>query len=253
MNPKLLKALAKDPEARRQEGLCLLEGPKMALEALQAGVSIKAWVIREGSVLPKELEKALSKLPRQVLGASFFDALSEVRTSQGILMAAQIPVPKPLETPKLAVAAEVLQDPGNLGTLLRSAWAAGVDAVLLSQGCADPYSPKVLRAAAGAHWHLAIHANLDLGSALRGLAGRGVRVLGLDTRAKKGLWELELDKDPVCLVLGSEGQGLGTECLEACTETLKIVYPGKAESLNAGVSLSIALFEVLRQRGSHAR
>ena len=149
--------------------------------------------------------------------------------------------------PKLAVAAEGIQDPGNLGTLLRSAWACGAERVLLGKGCADPYSPKVLRAAAGAQWQMALQDGLDLPQALLELGKQGAKVLGLDIRAKKGLWAQDLS-GPLCLVVGAEGQGLSQACLQACSGSLKIEYPGTAESLNAGVSLSIALFEALRQR-----
>ena len=248
-NPMLkrLKALATDGALRRSEAKTLVEGVKLAKDLLKAGAVPKEALLEEGLELDAEMQGLLKGVPQRWVDAKQFKSVSSTPSPQGLLLVLAIPQRVIQAKPSLAVAAEGIQDPGNLGTLLRSAWAAGVDCVYLSKGCADAWSPKVLRAAAGAHWHLGILADCDLAAQLRALRASGVQVLGLDLDAKKSLWDAKLSPAS-CLVVGAEGQGLSQECLSACDSPLKIEYPGTAESLNAGVSLSIALFEALRQR-----
>jgi TrmH family RNA methyltransferase len=248
-NPQVrhLKALMNDAKLRREEGVFLIEGPKLAADAMASGVTVLRAVLAPGAGLRAQLLKAGVDILE--LGEKAFDSVAGTDSPQGVILVAAMR-PGTLPAPgaiRLAVAAERLQDPGNLGTLLRCALACAADAVYLGPGCADAYAPKTLRAASGAQWQLGVEVQAPLEARLSSLKAAGVQVLALDPRAKDLLWDMDL-RVPSCFVLGSEGQGLGGALVEASTCAIKIAYPGKLESLNAGVSLSIALFEALRQR-----
>jgi TrmH family RNA methyltransferase len=145
---------------------------------------------------------------------------------------------------KLVLLLEDIQDPGNVGTLLRSAAGAGAGHVMLSGGCAFAWSPKVLRAAMGAHFALEIVEGADLAAWIPGYRGISVALSG---HAAKSLYDLDLAK-PCALLVGNEGGGLSPALESAATVRAKIPMPGRLESLNAGTAGSIALFECVRQR-----
>lgn len=239
--------MAGDPAARRDAGLFLIEGLKLAGEALRLKFKIRQAVLAPDCRMRDELLK--SGVDLLELGDKAFAAVAGTESPQGVILVLELPRPALLPDSKisLAVAAEKLQDPGNLGTLLRSAWACAADAVFLSPGCADAFAPKTVRAAAGAQLHLAIETQIDLGRRLTALASAGVQIFALEPQAKSSLWDADLTK-ATCFVVGSEGQGLSASLLKTCSKALRLDTPGKAESLNAGVSISIALFEALRQR-----
>jgi len=139
---------------------------------------------------------------------------------------------------------EDIQDPGNVGSMLRSAAAAGVHDVLLSKSCAFAWSPKVLRAAQGAHFALNIVEGADLLAFVAHYAGQ---VVALVPAVSKALYDLDLAKS-TAFVIGNEGAGLSAELLAAVSVHATIPMPGKSESLNAAAAAAICLFEMARQR-----
>jgi len=245
-----LRLLAQDAAERRREGRAVAEGPHLAREALASGLARRLWATEaaldttEGKAI---LAQAHAKgLAPRLLGEPLFARLSDTPAPQGWLVEVDTAAPAPLPSDTLLLALDAVQDPGNLGTLLRSAWAAGAS-MILGKGCADAWSPKVLRAGAGAQFHLRLALAEELSAALRELAGRGVRVYGTGPRAKAGYLEADC-RQAHCWVLGSEGRGLSPEAEAACGGLYRISYPGSAESLNAAVSGAVLLFEALRQR-----
>ena len=141
------------------------------------------------------------------------------------------------------LALECVQDPGNVGTLLRSAAAFGFDGVLLGPGCAAPFSPKVLRASMGAAGRLPLGHCPDLPAALAALRGRGVSCLAAALYHSRPLDEAGTDfPGGVCVVIGSEGQGLSQPTVRACSAAVRIPMTDRVESLNAGVAGSILLW-----------
>ena len=138
---------------------------------------------------------------------------------------------------------EAVQDPGNVGTLLRSAAAFGFDAVLLGPGCAAPFSPKVLRASMGAAGRLPLGVCADLPAALGALRGRGVACLAAALYKARPLDAVGTQfPGGVCVVIGSEGQGLSDAAIAACSAAVRIPMTDRVESLNAGVAGSILLW-----------
>jgi TrmH family RNA methyltransferase len=173
-------------------------------------------------------------------------AAADTHTPSGLL--AVVPMPRRAVSAPLtfALVLDRLGDPGNLGTVLRTAAAAGVQAVLLTPGTVDPFNPKVVRAAMGAHFHLPIVAAEweALPSQLAGLtvwraeAGAGAAYDAVDWR------------QPSALLIGSEASGPGDEARALAPNLVSIPMPGRAESLNAAVAAAVLMFEVARQRGN---
>jgi TrmH family RNA methyltransferase len=140
---------------------------------------------------------------------------------------------------------EGVQDPGNLGSILRSAAAAGATHALLSRGCADAWSPRVLRAGMGAHFFLSITEHADIADFARTYAGQ---VVAMTPHAKRSLLELDL-RPPTAFLLGNEGAGLSSALLQQADLTVSIPMPGGMESINVAAAAAVCLFERLRQRG----
>jgi TrmH family RNA methyltransferase len=144
---------------------------------------------------------------------------------------------------RFALLLEDIQDPGNLGSMLRSAAAAGCDAVFLSAACADAWSPKVLRAGMGGHFVLAIHESIDLPEVAAGFRGR---VIAASLGAQENLFDCDLRGD-LAFAIGNEGAGLSAALLAVC-QPVRIPMPGRMESLNAAAAAAVCLFECVRQR-----
>jgi TrmH family RNA methyltransferase len=143
-----------------------------------------------------------------------------------------------------AVLLDGIQDPGNLGSILRSAAAAGVNQVLLSADCAQAWAPKTLRAGMGAHFRLALHENADLSTFLAAYRGRAILTA---PTSKTDLYSLNLE-GPLAWIFGSEGQGVRPSLIEAIERHVRIPMHREIESLNVAASAAICLFEMLRQR-----
>jgi TrmH family RNA methyltransferase len=152
-----------------------------------------------------------------------------------------------LATPSLLVLGETLQDPGNLGTIIRTSAAVGADGLLLSADSVDPESPKVLRASAGLWFHLPPVRCPDLGEVVTTLVAQGVQVLATAADATHSLWDLDL-RQPTAFVLGSEGQGLSQALRSQIPHQVCIPQAHGVESLNVAVSCAVLLYEAARQR-----
>ncbi len=181
-----------------------------------------------------------------IISDALFREASPVRTPTGILALISIPqLNKAIDGPKetFSVLLETIQDPGNLGSILRSAVAANARDVYLSSKCADAWSPKTLRAAMGAHFFLHIHENSNLLEIAQKFCGT---VIATSILAKKNLFEIPLT-GPIAFMFGNEGIGLSQEIIQAADENISIPMPGKTESLNAAAAAAICFFEKVRQ------
>ena len=229
----------KDRKARREHGLFLVEGRKSVEEALSSGFPAEALLLREDTAeqgaLPENVKKYL--LPEHVMAA-----VCDTRTPQGIaavMRHREIPV----EGRRL-VALDGVQDPGNVGTIIRTADAAGLDGVLLSPDCADPYSPKVLRATMGSVFHIPVAVVEDLPGALTELKAKGLPVISsqLDGTPFSG-WKA--GEEGFVLVIGSEGNGVSPAVRALATVRLRLPMRGRAESLNAAVAAGIMMYQLM--------
>jgi TrmH family RNA methyltransferase len=246
-NPKyraLLK-LARSSRERRNQRLTLIDGVHLLDAYLGAGGRPRDVLVAEEALSRAEVAALIARIAAQplVVSASLFQSLTELRTPSGILAAIEIPAPSPPAPPGCWLLLEDIQDPGNLGSILRSAAAAGVRDAWLSKGCADTWSPKVLRAAMGAHFSLNIHDHADVVNvALRCPGG----VVALDANAPRSIFVTDLT-GPVAFALGNEGSGLSRALLEAATERTAVPMQGATESLNVAAVAAVCLFERVRQ------
>jgi TrmH family RNA methyltransferase len=236
---------------RQQSGTFVIEGVRLAEEALQAGWLPK-WVLVSANISERgrALVEAFSQKGAEVeeITPSLMESLSDTDTAPGLLAVIperELPLPTVLD---FALVADAVRDPGNLGAILRSAGAAGVQAVFLSPGTVDPFAPKVLRAGMGAQFRLPLRS--ITWSQIKETCKQRPQPLTLYlAEAGKGvpLWQSDL-RSPVALVVGGEAEGASAEGRDAVDQAITIPMPGKSESLNAAVAASILLFEVVRQR-----
>ncbi len=179
------------------------------------------------------------------LDDKLFAEISELKSPSGIIALIDLPQPAgAIVDSNFPLLLEDIQDPGNLGSMLRSAAAAGCDAVFLSRGCADAWSPKVLRAAMGGHFTLRIYERQDLPDVAKTFRGT---LLATSLHATHSLYDCDL-RGNVAFLIGNEGAGLSAELLKIATQKIYIPMPGKIESLNAAAATAICLFEAVRQR-----
>ena len=250
---KELRALAGSPRQRRNVGQTLLDGVHLLQSYVASGNNPLHLLVTETAAEEPEVSallKKLSDVPLTQLGDSLFAELSELKTPGGILALIEQPQPKVSIThSQFCLLLEDIQDPGNLGSILRSAAAAGCDAVFLTTGCADAWSPKVLRAGMGGHFALSIHESVDLLATAAEFSGA---ILATSLKAKKNLYDCDL-RGKLAFAVGNEGAGLSSSLLTAVTQHIIIPMPGQAESLNVAAATAVCLFEVVRQHGgSHS-
>jgi len=247
-NP-LFKELVKLGGAGRQRGKAgqtLLDGAHLLAAYLDAGKQPQHILLNAAALHDAEITVLLERaagVPTTQLDDRLFAELSELKTPTGILALIDIPNPTVMQS-NFALLLEDIQDPGNLGSMLRSAAAAGCDAVFLSTGCADAWSPKVLRAAMGGHFALNIHERQDLQGVAKAFPGM---LLAACLQSKRSLYDCDL-RGKAAFLVGNEGAGLSDGLLNLATQTIAIPMAGKIESLNVAAATAICLFEAVRQR-----
>ncbi|WMW82409.1 RNA methyltransferase [Undibacterium cyanobacteriorum] len=247
---KELKQLASSASARRKSGLSLLDGTHLCTAYLQHRGVPQQCVLAESSLHNQEVHTIVSRLEEQhanviVLTDALYNAISQVENGVGLCFVVPIPC---LQAPDVlnadAVLLDGLQDPGNLGSILRSAAAAGIKQVFCSEGSAAAWSPKVLRAGMGAHFVIDIFEGVDLKSLI---ASAKVRVLATSSHTETTIYHADL-KHPIAWLFGHEGQGVSPELMELATTTVTIPQQPQIESLNVAASAAICFFEQVRQK-----
>ncbi len=248
-NPKIQAArdLLLHAKARREAQAFVVEGVRLVEEAQQAGWKMRQ-VLWSSDLSPRgrALVERCSALRLAVdeVSPAVLNAISDTQTPQGLLAIVEMKPPPALPAPDFWLILDALRDPGNLGTILRTASAAGVQAALLSSGCTDPYAPKVARAAMGAHFHLPIY-SMDWPQIAA--ATRRAQVYLADAGGDLPYYRADL-RAPLALLIGGEAEGAGREAQALPVRRLSIPMPGRAESLNAAAAASILIFEVVKQR-----
>ncbi|HFC08669.1 MAG TPA: RNA methyltransferase [Chloroflexi bacterium] len=248
-NPKVqhVRRLLRSARVRREVGQFVAEGVRLAEEALAAGWQ-PVWVLFSDDIGARgqAVVEAFRQQGVPVFAASpeVMQAASATETPQGVLLVLPLPPPRWPDDADFLLVLDGVRDPGNVGTMLRTAWAAGVQGVLLSPDCADPFNPKVVRAGMGAHFHLplrrapweALLPLLEGKARFLAAGGEGVPYTTADFR------------QPLALIVGGEAHGAGQAARQAATQVVHIPMPGAAESLNAAVAAAVLMFEVVRQR-----
>lgn len=246
---KELKGLATSSQARRKAGRSLLDGVHLCQSWLDLRGAPEHCVVSEGALDNPEVSAIVARCEAgnahvTALPDALFGAISQVE--HGVHIVFLVPSPTPSKPPGLlesSVLLDGVQDPGNVGSILRSAAASGIRQVYCSPGTAFCWSPKVLRAAMGAHFVLDIFENIELAPLVRDAA---IPVLATSGYAAEQLYALDLRR-PVAWVLGHEGQGVSSELLALATHRVAVPHAGQVESLNVAACAAVCFFEQLRQ------
>lgn len=226
---------------RRQRGQFVGEGPKLLDEAVKAGAEVQVLVTAEGTQVPSPSGARQVEVPRDLL-----ESMCDTKTPQGVLFLCAMPDTAPPQTLPGGryLVLDGVQDPGNVGTIWRTADALGADGLILVNGCADPFSPKTVRATMGACFRLPVYETpfQELAALLEGsglsLYATALREDTVDIKTA--------DLRRSAVVIGSEGRGISQELLALSRQTLKIPMRERCESLNAAVAAAIVLWEMAR-------
>jgi TrmH family RNA methyltransferase len=244
------KSLLKLAGSARQRGKThqtLLDGIHLLASCLDAGMQPQHVLLNAAALHDGEIATLLGRLhdvPVTQLDDALLSQLSELKAPTGIIALIEVPQPVVEVRGGFVLLLEDIQDPGNLGSILRSAAAAGCDAAFLSSGCADAWSPKVLRAAMGGHFSLRIYEQQNLLEIAQAFPGQ---ILATTLQATHSLYDCNLSGD-IALLVGNEGAGLSPSLQKFATQTITIPMPGKLDSLNVAAATAICLFEAVRQR-----
>ena len=252
---KDLKHLATSSQARRKAGRTLLDGVHLCETWLQLRGLPEQCIVSDSGLRHPEVVAIVAKLEAAhahciQLPDALYDALSQVEHGVGLMFLVATPEKEvPAALTVNAVLLDNVQDPGNVGSILRSAGAAGIREIYCSPGTAFCWSPKVLRAAMGAHFVLDIHENVELAPLLQGAR---IATLATSGYARQRLYDVDLAQ-PVAWVFGHEGQGVSDELLALARHKVVIPHLGKVESLNVAACAAVCFFEQVRQNQAHQR
>ncbi|MEO8158558.1 MAG: RNA methyltransferase [Betaproteobacteria bacterium] len=245
---KLARKLAGSARERAKTDQILLDGTRLiGAYAAQCGLKESTLLISEKGFSRPEVQQILqSASPRHafVLPEELFAEISQVETPEGIAAIVGIPSVEARLPDDFRIVLDGVQDPGNLGGLLRTAAAAGATSAHLAKGCADPWSPRSLRGGMGAQFVLPLRERIDIQI---GLAGFNGEVIATSPRARQSIYELDLT-GPVAMIFGSEGRGIADETLGLVSQLVHIPMTGMMESLNVAAAAAVCCFERLRQR-----
>jgi TrmH family RNA methyltransferase len=246
---KELKHLAGSSQARRKAGRTLLDGVHLSQSWLQLrGVPLHC-IVSDSALANPEVAGIVMQCENghahvTTMPDALYNALSQVEHGVGLMFLIDTPArAAPAALTENAVLLDNLQDPGNVGSILRSAAAAGIRQVYCSSGTAFCWSPKVLRAAMGAHFVLEIVENVDLAALVK---ASKIAVLATSGYATQRLYDVDL-RQPVAWLLGHEGQGVADDLLSLASHQVVIPHLGQVESLNVAACAAVCFFEQLRQ------
>jgi RNA methyltransferase, TrmH family len=247
-----LRRLVQKRSLRWSEGVCVLEGPDLVEAALDSGVEFEAVYVDAAALHVAVIDALTTKAAS--LGVRVFalaegvvEKIADAQTPQPVVAAVRFEQRDvaSLPTAGLTLVLHDLRDPGNVGTIIRSADASGVTAVVITGQSVDPFNPKTLRASAGSIFHLPVVVS-SLEATLSHFAGEA-QLLATVVRGGQSHREVDFTKSSI-VVIGNEADGLDVSTIARCDQTISIPMDGRSESLNAGVAASLIAFEALFQR-----
>ncbi len=249
---KYVIQLNKKPRQRKKDRVFIVEGPKMYAE-LPDKLLVKTYV-SESFAAEKKNQKLLEKHPYDVVKDSIFEQMSDTKSPQGILaVARQLSynvkdlLGKDKKTPPFLLVLDTIQDPGNLGTMMRAGEAAGVTGILMNQETVDMYNPKVIRSTMGALYRVPFLYTEDLSGTLKELKKQGICLYAAHLKGTRD-YDQENYSSPCAFLIGNEANGLSEEIASLADVYVKIPMCGSVESLNAAIAAAVLAFEGARQR-----
>ena len=247
---KQIIALLKKGKERKEQNAFVIEGRKMFEEICQDKSRVIKAYFSDSYIKEHYEERTLPEVPYEIVADSVFDAMAETVTPQGVL--AIVKMPEYSLTDMIAEAGtlillENLRDPGNLGTIIRTAEAAGVSGVILSKESVDIYNPKVIRSTMGAVYRVPFLYVEDFMSLLQELREKDVRLLAAHLKGQKTFDKADYS-GKVGILIGNEANGLSDKAAELANEKVLIPMAGSVESLNAAVAAALLMYEAFRKQ-----
>lgn len=242
---KELKKL-KEKKHRTQKEQFIIEGLRFVDEALKCNVSLEYLIFTENFLLKEEtfIQSFGSNVKKILLSDTLFNQLSSTENPQGILAVANMQN-KSFKEGEFVILIDKVQDPGNMGTIIRTAHAAGASGIVVTKGTVDVYNDKTLRSTMGSIFYMPIIEDDNL-KIIKNLKNQGYKLVVSSLQGEKNFFEEDL-KDKVIFAVGNEGNGISDEIYEISDIKVKIPMPGNAESLNVAVATSIMIYEKIRQ------
>ncbi|PSB07974.1 rRNA methyltransferase [Pleurocapsa sp. CCALA 161] len=235
-------------QERQKQNLLLIEGTNLVEAACQADYKLdiifhtERWQQNHQPLCRIIAEQGIRA---ELVSPEVLNSIATTVNPDGVVAIAPRPISEPVPTLKnVGIALERLQDPGNLGTIIRTAVAAGVDGLWLSPDSVDFYSPKVLRASVGQWFRLPVMTNQDLSQLIE--QQQGVQIIATTSQATKTYWEVDFTR-PSLILLGNEGAGLSSQLLDLADIHIKIPLANHVESLNVAIATALLLYEAQRQ------
>ncbi len=246
---KQITALLKKPKERVRTGMFVVEGKKMVAEAPEGW--IQKIYAAESFLQEGGAKKLLEKAEFEIVADHVFHAISDTKTPQGILALVKMPeygkecLIRGKHTRLLLL--ENIQDPGNLGTMLRTGEGAGIDGVIVNSTSADLFAPKTIRSTMGSIYRMPCCVTDDLGETIRYLKREGIKVYAAALKGSVLYDSCDYTKNGTAFLIGNEGSGLSEEIIALADRSVKIPMEGNVESLNAAVSAALLMYEANRQ------
>ncbi len=252
---KEIKAL-KEKKFRDQKGLYFIEGIRFVEEALKENVKISKILVSDKLKDVHGGKEILERLESHgfhniyTLSNNIYMEITDTESPQGILAVLKkeaVSINSVYDDKNFFVVLDSLQDPGNMGTIIRTADAVGVTAVIVSKGCVDVYNPKVLRSTMGSLFHIPVCYSENILETLQEMKDKGIKLCAAHLKGRKNYFELNY-KEKIAIIIGNEANGISDSVADISDELVKIPMSGKSESLNASVAAGLLMYEVLRYR-----
>ena len=249
----------KDKKERDISNEYMIEGIKLVAEAIQENAKIKQIILcddcENSDVIPKDLMYEIAKYECIYVTEKVFKYISEVQAPQGILAVVEKNCNRQIENgiedinydEDIIVALDDIQDPGNLGTILRTVDSVGLTQIFVSKGTADAYNPKVVRSTMGAIFRVRIIECEDLQHVLKEVKKHKFKIVVSSLQTDNSIYDIDYNKKVI--IIGNEANGVKKEIQDMADEKVKIPMLGKTESLNASVATGVILYEYVRQKG----
>ena len=250
---KQLRALGESAKDRKEQGLFLVEGTHAITEAIATAYPLsivcctEKWIAANPD-LYDQIESSTDKIEKlEIVSEEVLQAIATTKNPDGAIAVALLPSREVANINTLGLALETIQDPGNIGAIVRSAVAVGIDGMLVSSDSVDLTNPKIIRATAGQWFRCAMQTSNHLADDIRKLQSQGIKAISTIATAKKTYWDYDF-RQPTLILLGNEGKGLSEELIELADEAVSIPQSDQVESLNVSICAALLLYEAKRQR-----
>lgn len=241
---EIIKNIKKLKEKKYRLDSYIVEGIKMVKEAINENQEIALIAIREDF----KIDFDTKKIKIVTISNKIFNDISDVKTPQGILAVIKKNQNNQIETNSdYILALDSLQDPGNMGTIIRTADSANINQIIINKTTVAPYSPKVIRSTMGAIYRTNIIEVEDLKATLKEMKSKGFQIITTDLKATQSIYDINYNNKTV-VVIGNEANGVSQEILQTADKKVIIPMLGKTESLNASIAASIMIYEYVRQK-----